>query len=140
MTPNSPEATMLLITSTWDSKPAFKLMPVKLGLFVEGIYDPMSKVLVMITTVKKDSFHMVPKIDEVGDPMKTKTPRPGNKQYKEERRQLETFQEYYITEKAEIEQFIKMVAINHETFDYMKFLDLSNVIIPVEKPSLILQS
>ena len=136
---HSPEATMLLITGTWDSKPAFKLMPVKTGLFVEGIYDPDSKVLVMITTVKKDSFHMVPHLSVDGDPTKaSKGPRPNGKTYQEERRQLETFQEYYISEKAEIEQFIKMVAINHESYDYKKYLDKSNVIQEIKKPELIL--
>jgi len=138
MTPNSPEATMLLITSTWDSKKTFKLMPVKSGLFVEGIYDLDSKVLVMITTVKKDSFHMVPHLNVDGDPTKaSKGPRPNGKTYQEERRQLETFQEYYITEKAEIENFIKMVAVNQDSFNWKEFTDKSNLIIEPEKKTLI---
>ena len=53
----SPEASMLLITSSWADKPTFKLMPIaESSLFVEGIYDTDSKVLVLITKIKKDSF------------------------------------------------------------------------------------
>jgi hypothetical protein len=135
----SPEASMLLITSVWAEKPTFKLMPiVNSSLFVEGIYDTESKVLVLITTVKKDSFHMVPKLSEDGDPTKTKTPRMNGKNYKEERKQLETFQEYYITEKAEIEEFIKMIAINADSFDFKQYTDKSNLIIETEKPKIIM--
>jgi len=138
MTTNSPEATMLLISSTWDSKKTFKLMPIKPGLFVEGIFDLDHKILVMITTVKKDTFHMVPHLNVDGDPTKSsKGPRPNGKTYQEERRQLETFQEYYITEKAEIETFIKMVALNSDSFDYKQYTEKSNLIIEPEKKTLI---
>lgn len=138
MTTGSPEATMLLITSTWANKPTFKLMPITHSLFVEGIYDVDSKVLVMITTVKKDSFHMVPRINDEGDTMLTKVKRTNGSPYKEERRQLETFQEYYITDKTEIEQFIKMVAINAETYNFKPFMEVNNVIQEVKKPSIIM--
>lgn len=140
MTQVSSEASMLLITSTWADKPTFKLMPItSSSLFVEGIYDIDSKVLVMITTVKKDSFHMVPHLNIDGDPTKaSKGPRPNGKTYQEERRQLETFQEYYITEKKEIEEFIALVAKNHKDFDYSKYTTTkSSVIEEVAKPSLI---
>lgn len=134
----SPEASMLLITSSWADKPTFKLMPiVESSLFVEGIYDTDSKVLVLITKIKKDSFHMVPKLSEDGDPTKTKTPRMNGKNYREERKQLETFQEYYITEKAEIENFIKMIAINAGNYDYSVYLNKSNVIVEPEKKKII---
>lgn len=129
---------MLLTSSIWNSKPSFRLMPMTEDcLFVEGIYDTDSKVLVMISQVKKDSFHMVPKIDDNGDAMLTKTPRANGSRYKEERRQLETFQEYYITEKSEIDSFINMVAMNADKYDYKQYLDKSNVIIE-QKPEIIL--
>lgn len=138
MTNQPYEANMLLTSSIWNNKPSFRLMPVTQScLFTEGIYDIDSKVLVMISNVKKDTFHMVPKIDDNGDPMMTKAPRANGSRYKEERRQLETFQEYYITEKKEIDAFIKMVAINAGDFDFSQYLDKSNVIIE-QKPEIIL--
>ena len=134
------QASTLLITSMWADKPTFRLMPVtKDSLYVECIYDTESKVLVVITNVKKDSFHMVPKMNAEGDPTKSKGTRANGKNYQEERRQLETFQEYYITEKEEIKEFIKLVALNADTFDYNKYLDKSNIITEVEAPKIILQ-
>lgn len=147
-TPNS-EANMLLITAPWGSSKSFKLIPVKDGLFVEGIYDVEHKVLMMISKIKKDTFHMTAKLDDNGDRMAPigKKPRleridergqmvPGLP-YREEREKLETFQEYYITEKAEIENFIKMVSVNHDTFNWKEYTDKSNLIIEPEKKTLI---
>lgn len=148
MTQNSSEATMLLTTSVWNGKPSFRLIPMTTNsLFVEGIFDSDNKVLVMITTTKKETFHMVPKLDEQGDKIRVKKARPERPDelgrlipglpYAEERRQQETFQEYYITEKVEIDDFIKIVAMNANKFDYTKYLDKS-VILEAPKPALIL--
>ena len=132
------EASMLLTSSLWANKPSFRLMPLtEECLFVEGIYDTESKVLVMISKVQKDTFHMVPKLDDNGDVLVSKAPRANGSRYKEERRQLETFQEYYITEKNEIDEFIKMVAVNSDKYDYSQYLNKSNIIVE-QKPEIIL--
>lgn len=126
--------TMMLITSLWQGKKAFKLMPIANDCaFNEGIFDPESKVLVMMSTQKKESVHMMPRLDENGDPMKSKTPRPNGKTYKEHRVHLETYTEHYIVEKEDIENIIKMLAINADTFEYKKYLVPSDIIMPEEK-------
>jgi hypothetical protein len=54
---------------------------------------------------------MVPKLKEDGNPH-------GNKK---QRVQIQTYGEYYITNKDDIENFIKIFAIN-DTFDYNKYI------------------
>lgn len=78
---------------------------------------------------------MVAKLDESGDPIETKVkPRKNGKNYKEERKTIETFQEYYILEKPEQESFIRMFAINADTFDYGKYMvEKSDIVLPEEK-------
>jgi hypothetical protein len=54
---------------------------------------------------------MVPKLKEDGNPH-------GNKK---QRVQIQTYGEYYITNKDDIENFINIFAIN-DTFDYNKYI------------------
>lgn len=115
--------TMLLVTSLWQEKKSFRLIPVDLNCpFSEGIYDPDSKVLVMMSAQTKESVHMLPKLDDNGDPTKAKGPRPNGKLYREQRVTLATYNEHYIMEKPEIESFINTFAVNAKDFDYKSFM------------------
>ena len=86
----------------------------------------------------KQSYHMVPKLDDEGNPMKLKKPNmQTGKTVKEERRLVDTFSEFYLQDKADIETFIHMFAVNADTFDYKQFTDVdvketktSNIIMP----------
>jgi hypothetical protein len=49
---------------------------------------------------------------------------------KQERRTIETFQEYYLEERADIEAFIKHFATNASTYDFSTYLDM----VPVDEP------
>lgn len=128
--------TMMIITSIWGNNKTFRLMRMDLSCpFTEGIYDPDSKVLVLISTEKKQSYHMLAKLDEQGDPLKLKKPRtsPGAKPFPEERKTLETYQEYYITEKKEIEAIVDLLAINKDDVDYKAMMVDKKIIVP-EQP------
>ena len=73
---------------------------------------------------------MVPRVDDNGDPIpvgKGKA-RMNGKGYREERRTIQTFHEYYITDKAEIESFLEMFSINYDTFDYKKYFETQAVL------------
>lgn len=135
------DKSMMLITSKqWDPSKPFRLMPIsKTCSFTEGIYDADAKLLVMISNIKKQNFHMVAKLDAQGDQMKLKTQRTGHnpKPYPEERKLVESYQEHYITEKSEIEEVIKMLAVNADTFNYAEYLE--KAIVEPEKPKFILQ-
>jgi hypothetical protein len=54
----------------------------------------------------------MPKLDDNGDVVLRKVKTDGAKPYKEERRTVETFQEYYISDLSQISEFIEMFAIN----------------------------
>jgi hypothetical protein len=118
---------MMLITSTWgaDAQKTFKLIPVTQDApFNEGIYDADSKVLALISKQKKESMHMLPRLNEFGDltPMKIGK-RPNGKEYAEERKTLETFYEYYVENVEEIKYLLESLAVNSDSFDYAKYVD-----------------
>lgn len=127
---------MLLINSEWNGRASFKMIPADLSCpFVECIYDPASKVLAVVGKTIKQSFHMVHKTDDNGDPMERKIRREGASHFKQERKLLETFNEYYLADVEDIRQFIARFAINVETFDIEKYLSV--VTIDTPKPSII---
>ena len=76
-----------------------------------------TKVFVVISKVTKVAMHMLPKLDDNGDPMPTKTKRPNGRMIKEEKKSIETFQEYYIEDMDAIKYIIKLMCINSEEFD-----------------------
>jgi hypothetical protein len=114
---------MMLITSTWKSGKTFKMIPTDAECpYVECIFDADMKVLAVIGAIQKDIFHMMPKIDPNGDIEMRKTPSREGKPYKEERRTIETFQEYYVEQLDEIRAFVKRFAFNADTFDFEQYL------------------
>ena len=109
---------MLVISSTWgdvgSERPTFKMIPVTVDCpYQECIFEPSKKILAVISKVRKQNYIMTHKIDENGDPVFLKHgARQNGKNYKEERRLIETFTEYYIESLLEIRQFIEMFAVN----------------------------
>tara|TARA_R100001440_G_scaffold30423_1_gene48808 strand:- start:454 stop:873 length:420 start_codon:yes stop_codon:yes gene_type:complete len=130
---------MMLVQSAFRNAKSFTLIPVSLDSpYVEAMFDPSSGILAVISKVMKQSYHMVPKLDDEGNPMKLKKPNmQTGKTVKEERRLVDTFSEFYLQDKADIETFIHMFAVNADTFDYKQFTDVdvketktSNIIMP----------
>ena len=108
----------MLVESTWQDTKTFKMIPVSNDCpYVECIYDPSSKVFVLIGKITKTSLHMLPKLDEYGKAIS------GNRGAKQERRSIDTFQEYYIEEEKDIKEITKMFAVNASKFDIAKFLE-----------------
>lgn len=120
---NSIGGNMLLIKSSWNDGETFRLLPVTEDCpYVECIFDPTTNVFVVISKIVKTTLHMLPKLDDNGDPAPLKTARKNGRMVKEERRQIETFQEYYVEDLDAIDAIIDMCAINKATFDYKKFM------------------
>jgi len=112
------EKTMMLVESTWQETKTFKMIPVSSDCpYVECIFDPTSKVFVIISKVTKTSLHMLPKLDEYGKAIS------GNKVAKQDRRSIDTFQEYYIEEMDSIVDVVNLFAVNAKKFDITKFTD-----------------
>jgi hypothetical protein len=116
---------MILASNYWGEAKSFKLVPATEDCpYTEAVYDVNTGLLAVISKIKKQVFHNVPKVDDNGDIMHMKIGKRDNgKPYKEERRTLETFHEYYITEEAEIVNFINIFTINAEHYNYMQFIE-----------------
>ena len=130
---------MMLVNSAFRNAKSFTLIPVSNDSpYVEAMFDPSSGVLAVISKVMKQSYHMVPKLDDTGQPVRLKTPnQQTGKTHKEARRLVDTFSEFYLQDKNDIELFINMFAVNAEQFDYNSFLNVdiketkkSNLILP----------
>jgi len=110
------EKTMMLVEATWQDKKTFRMIPIAESCpYVECIMDPDTKVFVVISKIRKTSLHMLPKLDEYGQPV------TGTKGMKQERHKIEVFQEFYVEDTAAIEELIKTFAVNAK-FDYKKFM------------------
>ena len=116
---------MMLVTSSWGNDKTFKLLPITPECpYNECIFDVSTKVLAVIGKEKKESFHMLPRLSDEGDVQFMKIGKRNNgKDYKEERKMLQTFYEYYVEHPQEIIDFLNMFAINAENFDYTQYLE-----------------
>ncbi len=121
------DKSMMLISSRWGEKnsPTFKMIPThQMCPFNECIFDPESKTLAVIGITRQQNYRMLIKIDENGDPeyLKNGKVRSGGKNYKEERRLVETLSEYYITDEMEIRWFVTKFAENAGLIDIDQYI------------------
>mgnify|MGYP003677357457 FL=1 len=129
---------MMLINSSFRNAKSFTLIPVSNDSpYVEAMFDPTSSILAVISKVMKQSYHMVPRLSDSGEPIKLKMPnQQTGKTVKEERRLVDTFSEFYLSDKKDIETFIHMFAVNASDFAYDDFFvdvdetKVSNIIMP----------
>jgi hypothetical protein len=131
---------MMLVSSSFRGVKSFNMIAVAEDCpYVEAMFDPASGIIVVISKNKKQTFTMLPKLSEEGEPQKLKFPnKETGKVMKEQRVMVETFSEFYITEKEEIENFIEIFAVNAGSFDYKDFMNVdakktktSNIIMPI---------
>ena len=117
------ENTMMLIQATWNDKQTFRMIPIADSCpYVECIFDPDTKVFVIISKLTKQALHMLPKMDDNGDPIAVKHARPNGRTFREERHKIEVFQEFYVEDRAAMDDVISLFAVNAKKFDYKKFL------------------
>ena len=110
------EKSIMLVQSSWQESQTFRMIPITESCpYVECIFDPDSKVFVVISKIKKTALHMLPKLDDYGQTV------TGAKGIKQERHKIEVFQEFYVEDKSAIEELIKLMGVNPK-FDYKKFM------------------
>jgi len=120
------EKSMMLVQATWQDKQTFRLIPISDSCpYVECIFDPRSKVFVIISKLKRTSLQMLPKLDEYGQPV------AGSKGQREERHKLDVFQEFYIEDKIAVKDLIHLFGINAKTFNYEAFMSEKEEELPV---------
>lgn len=117
---------MMLISSSFRGVKSFNMIGVTEDCpYVEAIFDPVSAIIVVISKNKKETFTMLPRLNDDGEPQKLKVPnKEAGKVTKEQRVMVETFSEFYITKKEEIENFIELFAINASSFNYKEFMNI----------------
>ena len=120
------EKSMMLVQATWQDKQTFRLIPISDSCpYVECIFDPGTKVFVIISKIKRTSLQMLPKLDEYGQPV------AGSKGQREERHKLDVFQEFYIEDKIAVKDLLHLFAINAKTFDFEAFMSEKEEDLPV---------
>lgn len=111
------DKTMMLVKSSWQESQTFRMIPITESCpYVECIFDPGTKVFVIISKTTKQSLHMLPKLDEYGQVI------TGTKGTKQDRHKIEVFQEFYIEDAIAIENIIEHFGINSKEFDYKSFM------------------
>lgn len=119
MSEETNQKSMMLVVQDHRGMPTFSLIRTSESCpFVECIYVPDAKHLAIITTITKDTFHMFPRLDDNGDVVPAKTRKVANKNFKEERKPIKTFYEYYLVNEADIIAFVDKFASNADSFPY----------------------
>jgi hypothetical protein len=118
---------MMLVNGPWGNNKTFKLIPLTPDSpYNEAIYDLDAKVLALIGKEKKQSLHMVPKMDENGDVKTMRIGRRANgKDYAEERKTLDTYYEYYLDNPSDIKELVNLLAINCDSFPFETIMESS---------------
>ena len=107
----------MLVQSSWQENQTFRLIPIAENCpYVECIFDPGTKVFVIISKTTKQSLHMLPKLDDYGQVI------TGTKGTKQDRHKIEVFQEFYIEDATAITEIVEHFAINAKKFDYKSFM------------------
>lgn len=111
------EKSMILVQSSWQDAQTFRMIPISESCpYVECIFDPATKVFVVILKITKTTLHMLPKLDEYGIAI------TGAKGTKQDRNKIEVFQEFYLEDQAGILDIIEHFAVNAKKFDYKSFM------------------
>jgi hypothetical protein len=115
------EKSMILVQSSWQETQTFRMIPISESCpYVECIFDPATKVFVVILKITKTTLHMLPKLDEYGIAI------TGAKGTKQDRNKIEVFQEFYLEDQAGILDIVEHFAVNAEKFDYKSFIETAS--------------
>ena len=109
---------MMIYAATWNDTETFRMIPTSEECpFIEAIYDPTQKVLAVISKEVKEKPMMMPRLSDKGLPVTVKKA-DGTLGLQEQRIILDAYYEYYISEKADIREFVEKFAINpsHKSF------------------------
>lgn len=109
---------MMIYAAKWNDVDTFRMIPTSEECpFIEAIYDPIEKVLAVISKEVKEKPMMMPRLSDKGLPVPIKKA-DGTMGLQEQRVIIDAYYEYYISEKADIREFVEKFAINagHKAF------------------------
>lgn len=104
---------MMVYATQWHGTASFRMLPISEDCpFNEVLYNPNEKVLAVISKDQKDKPQLLPKLNDRGELIPSKT---GSKSpWQEERRMMPAYYEYYVEDAEDIDFFIKTFAVNPE--------------------------
>jgi hypothetical protein len=117
------EKTMMLYTTATGGVKTFALIPLNANCpFNEAIYMPNLEALAVLGKTNRDTFTMMERLDENGNP----TPQSGKgadaTKPKVHRVQISSPWEYFVHEKDEIKEFVRNNAVNADSYDYLQYM------------------
>lgn len=117
------EKTMMLYTTATNGDKTFSMLPLHADCpFNEAIYMPKLEALAVLSKSTRDTFTMVERLDENGNPSSQSGKGATGTEAKMQRVQVQSPWEYFIHEKDEIRAFIKGNALNEDSFNYDQYL------------------
>ncbi len=109
---------MMIYSGVWQGQQTFRLMPSSLDCpYMEGLFDPINKVLVIITKAVATKLHKIEKLDNSGHSYQDR--KTGKTAMKEV--MFETPIEHYFHNKNEILNFLDLFTINLQDHDVDKY-------------------
>jgi len=109
--------TMMIVSSNYKEQKTIRLIPTSVDCpYVECIFIPDAKSLVVLNKHSKEEFHMLPRLNADGEPeMKAgKAGKESANPFKQQRMNLSLNFEYYVEKVEEIKTFIDYHAFNYD--------------------------
>lgn len=117
------EKSMVIITANLGQVGTFRMIPIEETCpYIEVVYDKELGGLIVFSKEKKEQFLMMPKLDDSGAEIPIGPKRMSTTNIKVERKVIEKWYEYFISENEEVISFVNMFAKNADTYDYMSYL------------------
>ena len=117
------EKSMMLYTTATNGAKTFGLIPLNGDCpFNEAIYMPNLEALDVLGNKNRDTFTMLERLDENGNPSGQSGKGGDPAKPKMHRVQISSPWEYFIHEREEIKDFVKRMAVNADSFDYQQFI------------------
>jgi hypothetical protein len=104
---------MMVYSALWQGQPSFRMLPIEKDCpFNEVLYNPIEKVLAIISKDQKEKPQLLPKLNDKGELIANKA--GSSTPWQEERRMMPAYYEYYLETIEDIESFVKHFAFNPE--------------------------
>lgn len=115
------------------NKASYSLLPIgEDAVFVDGMYYPEQKFLLLLTKAVKERFQMVPKINEYGEAVTQN----GNKsREKQDRIRMDANYEHYLHNPKDIKWFAEEFIVN--SAEFLEFVDSLNTKPEVSVPEMV---
>jgi hypothetical protein len=123
---NAVTSSMMIYAAEWQGVETFRMIPLNPNCpFNEVMYDPINKVLAVVSKDRKVKPQLLPKINEKGDTVVKGFNKDREPQYVQQRVLMDMYYEYYIENEKDIKDFVLGMSTNPNHEVMMRVLNLS---------------